>query len=440
MSFFSIKAAARRKVTLFASISSLLLSHVHGQFIPEIDATYSSPPKPFSLSVNPSFIETTRLKVQLGRIANDLGVAPFTDGVSTKMAATLQSYWVNEFNWTSVQEQINKNFTMFTTVVKIDDQNYTEPIPLHFVHHRSNRSDAVPLLFLHGFPGSFLEVGRIISSLTHPPNSSVPAFHVVAPSLPGFGFTPAPMHAGLGPIEVAHAFNALMHQLSYPRYVIQGGDLGSFVLTYQAALHPESVISVLSNLWVPALTAADIARFDANETTPGETAYIRNITAYQREGAGYLFLQSTQPLMAGHALTDSPLGFALYIFNLMQELGTFYHWSLGEIITWAMMYVIQGPYPATRTYKEFRFADQIVGTDSFGPALFVNVPVGVTQRPQDAGWGVPLDWARRIGNVTALYVHDFGGHFAAYQTPDTLLDDCWRFWGNKSASGVGKSH
>lgn len=108
MSFFSITTAARRKATLIASISSLLWSCVHGQFIPEIDATYASTPKPFTLKVNPSFIETTRLKVQLGRIANDMGVLPFTDGVSTEMAQTLQNYWVDEFNWTSVQEQINK--------------------------------------------------------------------------------------------------------------------------------------------------------------------------------------------------------------------------------------------------------------------------------------------------------------------------------------------
>lgn len=116
MSFFSISTATKRKATLIASIASLLLSHVHGQSIPEIDATYSSTPKPFSLNVNPSFIETTRLKVQLGRIANDLGVAPFTDGVSTKMAQTLQSYWVNEFNWTSVQEQINKKSVSFCLI------------------------------------------------------------------------------------------------------------------------------------------------------------------------------------------------------------------------------------------------------------------------------------------------------------------------------------
>jgi hypothetical protein len=97
-------------MALVASISSLLLSFVQGQLIPEIDATYSSTPTPFSLNVNPSFIETTRLKVQLGRIANDLGVAPFSDGVSTETAAALQDYWVHEFNWTAVQEQINQKF------------------------------------------------------------------------------------------------------------------------------------------------------------------------------------------------------------------------------------------------------------------------------------------------------------------------------------------
>jgi hypothetical protein len=113
MSFFSITAAAMRKTTFITSMTSLLLSCVHGQFIPEIDATYSLTPKPFTLEVNPSFIETTRLKVQLGRIANDLGVPPFIDGISTEMAQTLQTYWVDEFNWTSVQEQINKKPVSF---------------------------------------------------------------------------------------------------------------------------------------------------------------------------------------------------------------------------------------------------------------------------------------------------------------------------------------
>lgn len=325
---------------------------------------------------------------------------------------------------------------MFTTTVNASDSNYTDPVPLHFVHHRSSRSDAIPLLFLHGFPGSILEISRAISLLTNPPNSSVPAFHVVAPSLPGYGFSPAPAKPGMGPIEMAHTFNALMHQLSYPRYVMQAGDLGAFIMRYQAALFPDSVVSVLSNLWVVAPTDADMARFNANKTTAEETAYIRNVTTFVTERAGYLNIQSTQPLMPGHALTDSPLGFILYVFQLMEEQGTSYAWSLDELITWAMMYVIQGPYSALRLYKEFARDGAVLGADVFGPILFVNVPVGVTQRPEDVGWGLPLEWARRAGNVTAVYTHNFGGHFAAYQTPGTFVEDCWRFWGDVSASGV----
>ena len=328
---------------------------------------------------------------------------------------------------------------MFTTTVDASDSNYTDPVPLFFVHHRSNRRDAIPLLFLHGFPGSFMEVGRMISSLTHPPNNSVPAFHVVAPSLPGFGFSPAPVKPGMGPIEAAHAFNTLMHQLDYPRYVIQGGDLGGMILRYQAALFPESVVSILSNFWIINPNATDIARYNANLTTPEETTYIRNLTNFGTSHAGFLISQTTEPLMPGHAMTDSPLGWAMYIYQIMEELSPFYYnFSSTEIITWAMMYIIQGPYPAMRFFKEFYRDGAFTGVGEFGPPPYVTVPVGVTERPYDLGWNLPLDWALRGGNVTALHIHDFGGHFAAYESPDTLLGDYWRFFGDASISGTGE--
>ena len=281
-----------------------------------------------------------------------------------------------------------------------------------------------------------MEVGRVISSLTNPPNDSVPAFHVVAPSLPGYGFSPAPVKPGMGPIEAAHVLNALMHQLNYSRYVIQGGDLGGIILRYQAALFPDSVVSILSNFWIISPNATDIARYNANLTTPDETTYISKLINFETLHEGYFIIQSTEPLVPGHAMTDSPLGWAMYIYQLMAELSPFYNFSLTEIITWAMMYIIQGPYPAMRFYKEFYRDGAIIDVGGFGEPPYVTVPVGVTQRPYDGGWDLPLDWAQRGGNVTALYVHDFGGHFAAYETPDTLLDDCWRFWGDASISGT----
>ncbi|KIM94908.1 hypothetical protein OIDMADRAFT_45369 [Oidiodendron maius Zn] len=195
---------------------------------------------------------------------------------------------------------------------------------------------------------------------------------MVAPSLPGCGFSPTP-----------------------------GGDNGGIILRYQAALFPDIVVSMLSNFWTINPNTTDIARYNANLTTPDETTYLRKLINVETLHEGYFIIQSTEPLVPGHTMTDSPLGWAMYIYQFMAELSPFYNFSLTEIITWAIMYIIQGPYPAMRFYKEFY----------------------LTQRSYDGGWDLPLTWAQRGGNVTALYVHNFGGHFAAYETPNTLLDD-----------------
>ena len=193
-----------------------------------------------------------------------------------------------------------------------------------------------------------------------------------------------------------------MHQLNYSRYVIQGGDIGGIILRYQAALFPDSVVSILSNFWIINPNATDIARYNANLTTPDETAYIRKLINVETLHEGYFIIQSTEPLVPGHAMTDSPLGWAMYIYQLIAELSPFYNFSLTEIITWAMMYIIQGPYPAMRFYKEFYRDGAIVDVGGLGEPPYVTVPVGVSQRPYDGGWDLPLAWAKRGGNVTVV--------------------------------------
>ncbi len=128
--------------------------------------------------------------------------------------------------------------------------NYTHPIPLHFVHHRSPRQDAIPLLHIHDSLGSFIEVEGIIDSLTNPQDTTAPAFHVVAPDIPGFGFSPAPEFPGLGLREVGQGFNDLMSQLGYERYVIGGGDFGALTLRHMATDFPDSVASVCSYFYL----------------------------------------------------------------------------------------------------------------------------------------------------------------------------------------------
>lgn len=176
---------------------------------------------------------------------------PGSDGPTLANFTAIRDFWIDEYDWYAVQSAINGRLKQFTTTVGSNGTGYEEPVGLHFVHHRSEREDAIPFLFvslhagcnivrsgmvlliccaqIHGWPGSFLEVENIIDRHTNPPNSSVPAFHVVAPSIPGFGFSPAPTRAGYGLTAAGHSFHALMQQLGYDKYVVQGGDIGAFV-------------------------------------------------------------------------------------------------------------------------------------------------------------------------------------------------------------------
>lgn len=231
--------------------------------------------------------------------------------------------------------------------------HYKEPTPLHFVHHKSPREDAIPLLFIHGWPGSFLEVGPIIERLVNPPSESTPAFHVVAPSIPGFGFSPAPTHAGFGYIESAHAFDQLMKQLGYHKYVIQGGDAGGIIMRYQAHYHPESVVSGLNNFWVMSPSEEDRTRLVQGQGSEDEVAVTNLLDYFLTELWGYGQIHQTRPLRVAHALTDSPVGLAMWLYDgiwpAVEDVALL---TPKEIITWTMMHWIQGPYGPMRIYKE----------------------------------------------------------------------------------------
>jgi pimeloyl-ACP methyl ester carboxylesterase len=230
---------------------------------------------------------------------------------------------------------------------------YLEPIPLHFVHHQSPRADAIPLLFIHGWPGSFLEVENIIDELINPPNVTLPAFHVVAPSIPGFAFSPAPVATGFGDYEAAQAFHALMLQLKYQEYVIQGGDVGGIIMRYQSYLFPDNVLAGLNNFWPVSPSESDRERFNRNETTPDETYIINVLDNFFDKFWGYGQIQQTKPLKLAHAMTDSPIGLAMWIYDaVFAVVENRDVWTPEEIITWTMMHYIQGPYGGFRLYRE----------------------------------------------------------------------------------------
>jgi pimeloyl-ACP methyl ester carboxylesterase len=151
---------------------------------------------------------------------------------------------------------------------------------------------------------------------------------------------------------MAHVFQSLMLQLNYPKYVVQGGDWGGIVLRYIAADFPDSVPSVLSNFWVIQPNATDFARYEAGTSTPDETVAIQGFNSFFKGLGGYFYEQQLHPLQIAHLLTDSPVGNAMWIYDLMYHAVENFWWTPKEIITWSMMYWIQGPYAGARIYRE----------------------------------------------------------------------------------------
>jgi epoxide hydrolase-like protein len=317
-------------------------------------ATFTEAITPFNVSVNEDFLKLTRLKVSLTRFVDDLNLPDFTDGPPTRVAKSVAAYWTEEYDWRKIEGSINSRLSQFTTIVNPSRSpaNFTSPVPVHFVHHRSKRRDAIPLLFVHGWPGSFLEVEPIISSLTDPPDESLPAFNVVAPSIPGYGFSPTPQTTGFGYRAAGATFHALMLKLGYSKYVFQGGDAGDFINRYAAHDFPDSVVSGLSNFWVIPPNDSDLERFRTKETSEDEDYIVTHLDNFFSSGWGYGQIQQTRPLKLASGLMDSPVGLAMWIYDSVAkgepDSGL---WTEERIITWTMMHWINGPYGAFSLYR-----------------------------------------------------------------------------------------
>ncbi|KAF2167470.1 hypothetical protein M409DRAFT_66038 [Zasmidium cellare ATCC 36951] len=399
--------------------------------------SFTDQAQPFRIDVDPEFIDYTCQKVSLTRFVAPLeAVDVLAEGPPVQNSTAIAAYWEHEYDWFAVQDRLNQRLQQFTMNIRPGPE-WTRPIdlPLHFVHHVSPRPDAVPLLFIHGWPGSFIEVENIIDDLTNPTNETLPAFHVVAPSIPGYGFSPAPSTTGFGYIACAHAFNGLMQQLGYSRYVMQAGDAGGIIMRYQAHFYPEAVLAGLNNFWLVYPNSTDLERYAMNLTTPDENHVIESMTGFVAHQWGYGQIQQTRPLRLAHAMTDSPVGLAMWMFDgMFAAVENPEIWTPETVITWTMMHWIQGPYAAFRLYHEGS-KDGAFTIDSFEDLPFVDRPMAISEFPKDIWYRTPLNWAQRTGNVQTRYVHSYGGHFPAWETPHELLPDIWDFLGRISEGG-----
>jgi len=324
----------------------------------------------------------------------------------------LADYWQTGYDWRAQEARINR-FDQFTT--EIDGQQ------IHFIHERSPRPDAIPLLLLHGWPGSILEFLALIEPLTNPKDSHTPAFDVVIPSLPGFGFSGPTTTRGWDPRRMAKALVVLMDRLGYSRYGIQGGDWGSLIARDMAYQAPAHVIGLhLNLLYADPPNPEAVAQMSDAER--------RRFSYFDREESSFFRIQSTEPQTLAYALTDSPVGWLAWMIARFQLLTD----NNGDFLTavdrdtfltdvtlyWATNTVGS----AMRIYRENRLAG---GETAPPPRL--ETPVAYADFPKEV-FTSPFSWITQTYNVVQKTEMPRGGHFAALEQPTLLLDDIRKFF------------
>lgn len=397
--------------------------------------------KPFEISVPESDIQKLKTKLSLASFPEDVEMSDsWAYGAPLKDIKRLAAYWQDGFDWRATESKINAELPQFTTTVPV--QGFGD-IDIHFVHQKSDRADSIPLLFSHGWPGSFLEVSKILPLLTRPDgDAQQPSFHVVAPSLPNFGFSGRVAKPGFGPKQYAQVCHNLMLQLGYDRYVTQGGDWGFVITGMMNFQYPEHVLASHMNMVLvhgpPTLTGhpVEYVKHAVLPYTAAEKEGMARMKWFQEEGMGYNLEQSTRPHTVGFALADSPVALLAWVYEKLHDWTDGYPWTDDEVLTWVSIYAFStaGPDSSVRIYYEYRRQWQA----SPGPICHDKTPLGFSLFPQDILLP-PNTWIRTIGRVVFLKRHEDGGHFAAYERPEKLVDDLMTMFGKGGgAEGVVK--
>jgi pimeloyl-ACP methyl ester carboxylesterase len=369
--------------------------------------------RPFKAHVPDRVLIDLRRRLADTRWPDQLPGTTWEYGADIKKVRELAEYWQSGYDWRAQEAKINR-LHQFTT--EIDGQQ------IHFIHGRSPRSDAIPLMLIHGWPGSVVEFLALIEPLTHPKDSHSPAFHVVIPSLPGFGFSGPTTTRGWDPRRMAKALVVLMDRLGYSRYGIQGGDWGSEIARDMAYEAPAHVIGLHLNL-----IAADppnpeaIAQMSDSER--------RRYSYFGREESSFFFLQAAEPQTLAYALTDSPVGWLAWMITRFQLLtdnnGDFLTAvDRDTFLTDVTLYWATGTVgSAMRIYREHRLA----GGEA-APLPRLETPVAYADFPKEV-FACPFSWITQKYNVVQRTEMPKGGHFAALEQPDLLLDDIRKFFG-----------
>jgi pimeloyl-ACP methyl ester carboxylesterase len=345
-----------------------------------------------------------------------------SQGVQLVTLKELARYWASDYDFGRIEARLNA-LPQFTTEI--------DGVDVHFIHTRSPHEDALPLIITHGWPGSVIELLDIIGPLTDPTShggSAADAFHLVLPSLPGYGLSNEPAEIGWHPGRIAQAWAELMDRLGYTRYVAQGGDQGAAVTDTMARQMPEGLVGIHLNFLRNALSEDKPGPTESDE----ERAAVEAIATFKETGFGYFLEQSTRPQTIGYALLDSPVALAAWMLD--HDTDSYYKISHafvdGEptggltrdhILDNITLYWLTGTgASAARSYWEGGRASALAAGKS-PPA--VSIPVGFTTFPGEI-FRAPRSWAEAV-YPTLNYFNEVGrgGHFAAWEEPELFAEE-----------------
>ena len=388
--------------------------------VPTEDPAGATTIRPFRVDIPEQALDELRRRIAATRWASRELVADRSQGVQLATTQELARYWATGYDWRKVEAKLNALPQFRTTI---------DGVEIHFLHVKSPHADALPLIITHGWPGSVIELLEVVGPLTDPTSHggrAEDAFHLVLPSIAGYGFSAEPTELGWYAGRVAQAWAVLMGRLGYSRYVAQGGDVGASVTDAMARQAPSGLVGIHTNLLVTALAGPQPAESEQ------ERAAADALATFRASGFGYFLEQATRPQTIGYALLDSPVALAAWMLDhdtdSYQKITRAFvdgqpagNLTRDHILDNITLYWLTGTgASAARSYWESGRA-QALAAGQAPPA--VSVPVGFTTFPGEI-FRAPRSWVE-LAYPTLTYFNEAerGGHFAAWEEPELFSEE-----------------
>jgi epoxide hydrolase len=365
--------------------------------------------EPFLPRFEASQIEDLKARLAMTRLPEAETVDDWEQGIPLDYVAELLAYWQNGYDWTRLESELARYPNFRATI---------DGLPIHFIHVKSPRADARPMIMTHGWPGSVLEFMDVIEPLTAPDDPAQPAYHLVLPSLPGYAFSGKPAVSGWSVEKTAEAWDTLMRALGYERYFAQGGDWGAAVTMAMGVQDKGACVAIHVNMPV-AKPPQDVL---ANPT-PYEAESLARLGWYRAKDNGYAIIHATRPQTVGYGLTDSPVGQMAWIVEKFQGWSDCdghpeNSYSKDQLLDNVMLYWLTASAASSARLYWHSFLNQDFHA--------IHIPAGCSLFPKEL-FRPSRRWAEtRFKNINYWNELDKGGHFAAMEQPELFVDEIRR--------------